>query len=280
MLLSLWISWCQANIKLKCVPKCFVCSCVIIVDCIFIVCVEKHEYILLFHQCDDKDFRGPSWRRQFPPRDVHGISMMPGSAETLPAGFRLTATSGHSRRLPPEGKCLSLHLNPHMLTPLFTHWQTVISVRLGFIWHSTWHFPEKWFSKAKQRLNPPVASHLSAGVAAPCCVVTMSLVLSDSVTAALQSSMRRWMTVLTTCIWIGFKVSYAPLRVLGLLALRVLLLYICSLLFTWSLPITVLLYLSFSLWSLTLASFSLSVSSPLESLWYPTPRVLFCRVAK
>ncbi|KAK2882836.1 hypothetical protein Q8A73_021769 [Channa argus] len=53
-------------------------------------------------ECDDKDFRGPSWRRQFPPRDVHGISMMPGSAEMLPAGFRLTATSGHSRRLPPE----------------------------------------------------------------------------------------------------------------------------------------------------------------------------------
>ncbi|XP_055009499.1 liprin-alpha-2 isoform X3 [Boleophthalmus pectinirostris] len=52
-------------------------------------------------ECDDKDFRGPSWRRQFPPRDVHGISMMPGSAETLPAGFRLTA-SGHSRRLPPD----------------------------------------------------------------------------------------------------------------------------------------------------------------------------------
>uniref|UniRef100_A0AAQ4PPE3 PTPRF interacting protein alpha 2 n=1 Tax=Gasterosteus aculeatus aculeatus TaxID=481459 RepID=A0AAQ4PPE3_GASAC len=55
-------------------------------------------------ECDDKDFRGPSWRRQFPPRDVHGISMMPGSAETLPAGFRLTTTSGHSRRLPPEGE--------------------------------------------------------------------------------------------------------------------------------------------------------------------------------
>ncbi|XP_054655870.1 liprin-alpha-2 isoform X7 [Dunckerocampus dactyliophorus] len=53
-------------------------------------------------ECDDKEFRGPSWRRQFPPRDVHGISMMPGSAETLPAGFRLTATSGHSRRLPPD----------------------------------------------------------------------------------------------------------------------------------------------------------------------------------
>uniref|UniRef100_A0A669DJU4 PTPRF interacting protein alpha 2 n=1 Tax=Oreochromis niloticus TaxID=8128 RepID=A0A669DJU4_ORENI len=59
-------------------------------------------------ECDDKDFRGPSWRRQFPPRDIHGISMMPGSAETLPAGFRLTATSGHSRRLPPEGKCTSI----------------------------------------------------------------------------------------------------------------------------------------------------------------------------
>ncbi|XP_059893880.1 liprin-alpha-2 isoform X4 [Gadus macrocephalus] len=53
-------------------------------------------------ECDDKDFRGPSWRRQFPPRDVHGISMMPGSAETLPAGFRLTTGSGRSRRLPPE----------------------------------------------------------------------------------------------------------------------------------------------------------------------------------
>uniref|UniRef100_A0A3P8QDW9 SAM domain-containing protein n=1 Tax=Astatotilapia calliptera TaxID=8154 RepID=A0A3P8QDW9_ASTCA len=38
-------------------------------------------------ECDDKDFRGPSWRRQFPPRDIHGISMMPGSAETLPAVY-------------------------------------------------------------------------------------------------------------------------------------------------------------------------------------------------
>uniref|UniRef100_A0A7N6AIQ6 SAM domain-containing protein n=1 Tax=Anabas testudineus TaxID=64144 RepID=A0A7N6AIQ6_ANATE len=52
-------------------------------------------------ECDDKDFRGPSWRRQFPPRDVHGISMMPGSAETLPAGFRLTATSATKPRLNP-----------------------------------------------------------------------------------------------------------------------------------------------------------------------------------
>uniref|UniRef100_A0A668AW17 PTPRF interacting protein alpha 2 n=1 Tax=Myripristis murdjan TaxID=586833 RepID=A0A668AW17_9TELE len=66
-------------------------------------------------ECDDKDFRGPSWRRQFPPRDVHGISMMPGSAETLPAGFRLTTTSGHSRRLPPEGRYLPLHHISHTL---------------------------------------------------------------------------------------------------------------------------------------------------------------------
>ncbi|KAA8580301.1 hypothetical protein FQN60_005836 [Etheostoma spectabile] len=129
-------------------------------------------------ECEDKDFRGPSWRRQFPPRDVHGISMMPGSAETLPAGFRLTATSGHSRRLPPEGKCLSLHLNS-----------------------STGRF-------YKATVNPTCCTaHLSAGVAAPCCVVTLSLVPSDSVMAAPQSSMRRWMTVLTTCIWIGFKLD-------------------------------------------------------------------------
>ncbi|XP_051062348.1 liprin-alpha-2 [Phodopus roborovskii] len=49
---------------------------------------------------DDKNFRrGSTWRRQFPPREVHGISMMPGSSETLPAGFRLTTTSGQSRKV-------------------------------------------------------------------------------------------------------------------------------------------------------------------------------------
>uniref|UniRef100_A0A803V5V7 PTPRF interacting protein alpha 2 n=1 Tax=Ficedula albicollis TaxID=59894 RepID=A0A803V5V7_FICAL len=52
-------------------------------------------------ESDDKNFRrGPSWRRQFPPREVHGISMMPGASETLPAGFRLTTTSGQSRKMP------------------------------------------------------------------------------------------------------------------------------------------------------------------------------------
>ncbi|XP_054844823.1 liprin-alpha-2 isoform X2 [Eublepharis macularius] len=51
-------------------------------------------------EADDKNFRrGSSWRRQFPPREVHGISMMPGSSETLPAGFRLTTTSGQSRKM-------------------------------------------------------------------------------------------------------------------------------------------------------------------------------------
>ncbi|KAG9333727.1 hypothetical protein JZ751_010624 [Albula glossodonta] len=68
-------------------------------------------------ECDDKDFqRGSSWRRQFPPRDVHGISMMPGSAETLPAGFRLTTTSGHSRRMAPEGEGWGLMLAPNAPT--------------------------------------------------------------------------------------------------------------------------------------------------------------------
>uniref|UniRef100_A0A3Q3VJN9 SAM domain-containing protein n=1 Tax=Mola mola TaxID=94237 RepID=A0A3Q3VJN9_MOLML len=82
-------------------------------------------------ECDDKDFRGPSWRRQFPPRDVHGISMMPGSAETLPAGFRLTATSGHSRRLPPEGRCPSLHLISRVRPPaddvIYYQWRCLIA---------------------------------------------------------------------------------------------------------------------------------------------------------
>uniref|UniRef100_A0A4W3GNY2 PTPRF interacting protein alpha 2 n=1 Tax=Callorhinchus milii TaxID=7868 RepID=A0A4W3GNY2_CALMI len=52
---------------------------------------------------DEKNFRrGPSWRKQFPPREVHGISMMPGSSETLPAGFRLTTTS---TKRSSDGKC-------------------------------------------------------------------------------------------------------------------------------------------------------------------------------
>ncbi|XP_004602764.1 liprin-alpha-2 isoform X14 [Sorex araneus] len=54
-------------------------------------------------ESDDKNFRrGSTWRRQFPPREVHGISMMPGSSETLPAGFRLTTTSGQSRKMPTD----------------------------------------------------------------------------------------------------------------------------------------------------------------------------------
>ncbi|KAG8578202.1 hypothetical protein GDO81_010419 [Engystomops pustulosus] len=64
-------------------------------------------------ESDDKNFRrGPSWRRQFPPREVHGISMMPGSSETLPAGFRLTTTSGHSRKMTTDGTTLFLALLP------------------------------------------------------------------------------------------------------------------------------------------------------------------------
>ncbi|XP_063011026.1 liprin-alpha-2 isoform X3 [Melospiza melodia melodia] len=61
-------------------------------------------------ESDDKNFRrGPSWRRQFPPREVHGISMMPGASETLPAGFRLTTTSGQSRKMAGDGTNSSLH---------------------------------------------------------------------------------------------------------------------------------------------------------------------------
>ncbi|KAB0378400.1 hypothetical protein FD755_009978 [Muntiacus reevesi] len=56
-------------------------------------------------ESEDKNFRrGSTWRRQFPPREVHGISMMPGSSETLPAGFRLTTTSGQSRKMTTDGQ--------------------------------------------------------------------------------------------------------------------------------------------------------------------------------
>ncbi|XP_062400882.1 liprin-alpha-4 [Sardina pilchardus] len=45
-------------------------------------------------ESDDKAFRrSPSWRKRFRPRDGQGLGMMPGSMETLPAGFRLTTMS-------------------------------------------------------------------------------------------------------------------------------------------------------------------------------------------
>ncbi|KAG5275200.1 hypothetical protein AALO_G00144700 [Alosa alosa] len=45
-------------------------------------------------ESDDKSFRrSPSWRKRFRPRDGQGLGMMPGSMETLPAGFRLTTMS-------------------------------------------------------------------------------------------------------------------------------------------------------------------------------------------
>ncbi|XP_072522641.1 liprin-alpha-4 isoform X3 [Salminus brasiliensis] len=45
-------------------------------------------------ESDDKSFRrSPSWRKRFRPREGQGLGMMPGSIETLPAGFRLTAMS-------------------------------------------------------------------------------------------------------------------------------------------------------------------------------------------
>uniref|UniRef100_A0A8B9EM84 SAM domain-containing protein n=1 Tax=Anser cygnoides TaxID=8845 RepID=A0A8B9EM84_ANSCY len=46
----------------------------------------------------------------FPPREVHGISMMLGSSETLPAGFRLTMTSGQSWKMATDGMNSLLHL--------------------------------------------------------------------------------------------------------------------------------------------------------------------------
>ncbi|XP_010957112.2 liprin-alpha-2 isoform X1 [Camelus bactrianus] len=61
-------------------------------------------------ESDNKNFRrGSTWRRQFPPREVHGISMMPGSSETLPAGFRLTTTSGQSRKMTTDDVVFSVY---------------------------------------------------------------------------------------------------------------------------------------------------------------------------
>uniref|UniRef100_A0A8C3RCD6 PTPRF interacting protein alpha 4 n=1 Tax=Cyanoderma ruficeps TaxID=181631 RepID=A0A8C3RCD6_9PASS len=59
---------------------------------------------------DDKTFRRtPSWRKRFRPRDVHSINLLSGSAETLPAGFRVTSLvplpppAAPAKKMPPEG---------------------------------------------------------------------------------------------------------------------------------------------------------------------------------
>ncbi|XP_071434822.1 liprin-alpha-4 isoform X2 [Pithys albifrons albifrons] len=58
---------------------------------------------------EDKTFRRtPSWRKRFRPRDVHSINMLSGSAETLPAGFRVTSLvplpppTAPTKKMPPE----------------------------------------------------------------------------------------------------------------------------------------------------------------------------------
>ncbi|XP_041110245.1 liprin-alpha-2 isoform X3 [Polyodon spathula] len=84
---------------------------------------------------DDKNFRGgPSWRRQFHPRDIHGISMMPGSSETLPAGFRLTTTSGQSRNMSSEVLFEMLDDSPE---DLIMDWSQVASSALQRLDSST-----------------------------------------------------------------------------------------------------------------------------------------------
>ncbi|KAL2091161.1 hypothetical protein ACEWY4_013424 [Coilia grayii] len=53
-------------------------------------------------ESEDKSFRrSPSWRKRFRAREGQGMGMMPGSMETLPAGFRLTTMSvPHSMTMP------------------------------------------------------------------------------------------------------------------------------------------------------------------------------------
>ncbi|XP_043572806.1 liprin-alpha-4 isoform X7 [Chiloscyllium plagiosum] len=52
---------------------------------------------------DDKSFRrAPSWRKRFRPREIHSITMMAGSTETLPAGFRVTTMSSPAPSVQPK----------------------------------------------------------------------------------------------------------------------------------------------------------------------------------
>ncbi|XP_036386938.1 liprin-alpha-4 isoform X2 [Megalops cyprinoides] len=64
-------------------------------------------------ESDDKSFRrSPSWRKRFRPREGQGLGMLPGSIETLPAGFRLTSMS-----IPPSMAVVPKKLQPEAGPP-------------------------------------------------------------------------------------------------------------------------------------------------------------------
>ncbi|XP_046731216.1 liprin-alpha-4 isoform X2 [Silurus meridionalis] len=67
-------------------------------------------------ESDDKSFRrSPSWRKRFRPRDGQGLGMMPGSIETLPAGFRLSTMSIPSSMTVNPKKHLQPEVHSHYL---------------------------------------------------------------------------------------------------------------------------------------------------------------------
>ncbi|KAJ8258290.1 hypothetical protein COCON_G00173020 [Conger conger] len=55
----------------------------------------------------------PSWRKRFRPREGQGLGMLPGSMETLPAGFRLTTMS-----VPPSMAMVPRKLQPEAGPPV------------------------------------------------------------------------------------------------------------------------------------------------------------------
>ncbi|XP_050614076.1 liprin-alpha-1 isoform X12 [Macaca thibetana thibetana] len=61
-----------------------------------------------FDEDDDKSFRrAPSWRKKFRPKDIRGLAA--GSAETLPANFRVTSMSSPSM----QPKKMQMDVYPH-----------------------------------------------------------------------------------------------------------------------------------------------------------------------
>uniref|UniRef100_A0A8C5W466 SAM domain-containing protein n=1 Tax=Microcebus murinus TaxID=30608 RepID=A0A8C5W466_MICMU len=66
-----------------------------------------------FDEDDDKSFRrAPSWRKKFRPKDIRGLAA--GSAETLPANFRVTSSMSSSSMQP---KKMQMDGNPPVVYP-------------------------------------------------------------------------------------------------------------------------------------------------------------------
>uniref|UniRef100_A0ACB8G346 Liprin-alpha-1 n=1 Tax=Sphaerodactylus townsendi TaxID=933632 RepID=A0ACB8G346_9SAUR len=88
-----------------------------------------------FDEEDDKTFRrAPSWRKKFRPKDVRGLAA--GSAETLPANFRVTSSmsspSMQPKKMQIDDLCSLWDIGSNQLSIIVVQWQCISDTKTGF----------------------------------------------------------------------------------------------------------------------------------------------------